>query len=123
MVLLDTSFLIEFEEELDQRRVGPARRFIAENRSEPFGVSVIAIGEFAEGCESPWEAELFLRKFKKANLSDGIALLYGVLQDSLPQRLGDNDAWIAATAIYNGWRLVGRDAAFERISQLKYVEI
>lgn len=122
MLLLDTSFLVQFQEELEQRRAGPARKFLADHRAEAFCLSIVSVGEFAEGFESPWEAEHFLRKFKKESLTAGIALLYGSLQASLPQRLGENDAWIAATAIYNGRKLVGRDAAFRRVPQLKYVE-
>lgn len=122
MLLLDTSFLIELQDELDQRRAGPARRFLAEHRAETYCVSLVSVAEFAEGFDSPWEAEHFLRKFKKENLSSGIALLNAVLQASLPQRLGENDAWIVATALYNGRKLVGRDAAFRRVPGLKYLE-
>jgi hypothetical protein len=44
------------------------------------------------------------------------------MQGSLPQRLGENDSWIAATALYNRRRLIGRDAAFHRVPGLKYEE-
>jgi len=123
MLLLDTSFLIELEEELAERRVGPARRFMAENRKERFGVSIVSVAEFAEGFEDSSKVDVFLRKFRKEPLHTGIAYLNAALQSSLPQRLGENDAWIAATALYNRRKVVGRDKAFRRVPDLKYVEI
>lgn len=122
MLLLDTSFLVALEAELAERRMGPARRFIADNRAERFGISVISIAEFAEGFDDPRKAETFLRKFPKESLHAGIAYLNAAMQGSLPQRLGENDSWIAATALYNQRRLIGRDAAFRRVPGLKYVE-
>jgi predicted nucleic acid-binding protein len=122
MLLLDTSFLIELEEEVAQRRVGPARKFIAENRKERFAISIVSVAEFAEGFEDVSKVEAFLRKFRKEPLHIGIAYLNAALQSSLPQRLGENDAWVAATASYNRRRLIGRDKAFRRVPDLKYVE-
>jgi hypothetical protein len=122
VLLLDTSFLVALEAELSEGRTGPARRFIAENRGERFGISVISIAEFAEGFDDARKAEAFLRKFPKENLHPGIAYLNTAMQGSLPQRLGENDSWIAATALYNRRRLIGRDAAFHRVPGLKYEE-
>lgn len=122
MLLLDTSFLIGLEAELVERRLGPARRFIAENRGEQFAISVVSVAEFAEGFEDPATVDVFLRKFRKEGLHSGIAYLNAAMQSSLPQRLGENDAWIAATALYNRRKLVGRDKAFRRVPNLKYVE-
>ena len=123
MLLLDTSFLIALEQELAENTEGPARRFIAENRGQGFGVSIISVAEFAEGFENPEEAESFLRKFPKENLHAGVAYLNARMQSSLPQRLGENDSWIAATALYNRRKLVGQDAAFSRVPGLKYVQL
>jgi predicted nucleic acid-binding protein len=44
------------------------------------------------------------------------------MQSALPQRLGENDAWIAATALYYSARLIGREKAFGRVPGLKYSE-
>jgi predicted nucleic acid-binding protein len=123
VLLLDTSFLVALEAELAEGRTGPARRFIAENRGERFGISIISVAEFAEGFDDASKAEAFLRKFPKENLHAGIACLNAAMQSSLPRRLGDNDRWIAATALYNRRKLVGRDEAFRRVPGLKYASI
>jgi len=46
MLLLDTSFLIEFEDELAQRKIGPAHRVLAAHRRRSAAISIIALGEF-----------------------------------------------------------------------------
>jgi predicted nucleic acid-binding protein len=122
MMLLDTSFLIALEHEVASRRVGPARQFLARNRAEGFSISIVSVAEFAEGYEDAEGVDLFLRKFRKEPIHVGVAYLNAELQSALPRRLGENDAWIAATALYNGRKLVGRDRAFGRVPNLKYIE-
>ncbi|HEY3755700.1 MAG TPA: type II toxin-antitoxin system VapC family toxin [Opitutaceae bacterium] len=122
MLQLDTSFLIALESEVSDRRVGPARRFLAANRGERFVISLVSVAEFAEGFENPTQANEFIKYFRREGLSLGIAYLNAEMQSGLPERLGENDSWIAATALYNRRRLVGRDAAFRRVANLKYTE-
>lgn len=122
MLLLDTSFLVALEEEFAERRTGPARRFIAANRHEAFAISIVTVGEFAQGFDDAAQVDRFLRKFRRDNLNVGIAYLNAAMQSALPQRLGENDSWIAATALYNRRRLVARDSAFRRVPHLKYLE-
>jgi len=43
------------------------------------------------------------------------------LQGSLSRRLGENDAWIAATALSYEATLVAREKAFERVPRLDYL--
>jgi predicted nucleic acid-binding protein len=54
-------------------------------------------------------------------LSRVIAYRCAELQRRIPQRLGENDAWIAATALVYGAELVGREQAFARVPRLRYV--
>ena len=105
MWLLDTSFLVEYESEVTGRCRASAR-----------------LGEFAEGFDDTRLAGAFLSHFRILNLSHLIAFRMASMQSSLPQRLGENDAWIAATALYYGCKLVGREKAFSRVPNLKYVE-
>lgn len=121
MLLLDTSFVIELEAEMASRRLGPAQRFLAARPSDPAAISIITVGEFAEGFEKPREVEAFLSPFRIVQLSRSIAYRTAALQSGLSRRLGENDAWIAATALAYDASLVGRDQAFERIPRLKYV--
>jgi predicted nucleic acid-binding protein len=123
VLLFDTSFLIELEAEVSERRFGPARQCLHAHRSVPYGVSVVSIGEFAEGFDNPLTAEPFLARFRVINVFPLIAYRMAIMQNALPQRLGENDAWIAATALYYGARLVGREKAFKRVPGLKYLEI
>jgi predicted nucleic acid-binding protein len=123
VLLLDTSFLIELEAEFAERRIGTARRHLAARPLEPVAVSVISIGEFAEGFEDAAVVETFLAHFKVVPLSRAIAYRGAEMQKRLPQRLGENDAWIAATALAYGAELLGRERAFARVPQLRYTAI
>jgi len=63
----------------------------------------------------------FVSRFRVLQLSRMIAWRTALLQTSLPRRLGENDAWIAATAISHGATLVGRERAFSRVPRLEYL--
>ena len=54
-------------------------------------------------------------------LSRAIAWRTAALQGSLTRRLGENDAWIAATALSYDATLVAREKAFERVPRLEYL--
>lgn len=123
MLLLDTSFLVELEAELSERREGPARAMLSARSLEPVAVSVVSLGEFAEGFDDAAAVEAFLSRFKVVTLSRAIAYRCAELQRRMPQRLGENDAWIAATALAYGAELLGRERAFARVPRLRYVAI
>jgi hypothetical protein len=53
MLLLDTSFFIEFEDELVSRKTGAARAVLANHRRQAVAISIITLGEFAEDFEDP----------------------------------------------------------------------
>jgi hypothetical protein len=122
VLLFDTSFLVEYEAEVVGPKFGDARHFLHLHRAEAIAVSIISFGEFAEGFENPHTAEAFLSRFRVINISKLVAYRMATMQGSLPQRLGENDAWIAATALLYGIRLVGREKAFRRVPGLRYVE-
>jgi predicted nucleic acid-binding protein len=121
MLLLDTSFLIEFEGELAAKKMGPAHDVLAARRRETVGISIITFGEFAEGFADPRALVEFLAPFRVVSLSRAIAWRTAALQSSLSRRLGENDAWIAATALSYEATLVGRDKGFERVPRLDYL--
>lgn len=121
MLLLDTSFLIELEREFAERRAGPAKQMLASRPLVPVAISIITLGEFAEGFEDVSAVEAFLSHFRVLQLSRQIAYKAAAMQSHLPQRLGENDAWIAATALAYNAELLGRERAFTRIPHLKYV--
>lgn len=123
MLLLDTSFLIEFEDELATQRPGPASALLGARRTVPVAISIVTLGEFAEGFIDPLALNEFVSPFRIVQLSRMIAWRAALLQTSLSRRLGENDAWIAATAITHGATLVGRDRAFARIPRLNYLSL
>ena len=123
MLLLDTSFLVEYETEIVRNLIGPARSLLRSRPLEPVAISIITVGEFAEGFENPQDVEAFLSRFRTIPLSRSIAYKTAAMQASLGQRLGENDAWIAATALTYNAQLVCRERAFKRVPRLKYIAI
>jgi predicted nucleic acid-binding protein len=121
MLLLDTSFLIEFEDELASGLPGPATALLAARRAVPAAISIVTLGEFAEGFLDPVALNEFVSPFRIVQLSRMIAWRTALLQTSLSRRLGENDAWIAGTAIAYGATLVGRERAFSRVPRLDYL--
>ncbi|RRJ95835.1 type II toxin-antitoxin system VapC family toxin [Opitutaceae bacterium TAV4] len=120
MLLLDTSFLIEYESEIAASVIGPARGYLRARPLELPAVSIITLGEFAEGFDEPVDVEAFLSRFRVVSLSRSIAYKAAAMQSVLPQRLGENDAWIAATALVYDADLIGREKAFARVPRLRY---
>ncbi len=121
MLLLDTSFLIEFEDELANRKTGPARAVLTSHRRQAVAISIITLGQFAQAFEDSWALVEFLAPFRVVQLSRAIAWRMAALQGSLSRRLGENDAWIAATALSYEATLVARERAFERVPRLDYL--
>ena len=121
MLLLDTSFLVEFEDELAHQRRGPAHAVLAAHRRRAAAISVISLGEFAEGFADPRALVEFVAPFRVVALSRAIAWRTAALQSGLSRRLGENDAWIAATALSYEATLIGREKAFERVPRLDYL--
>ena len=121
MLLLDTSFLIELEDELAKRHPGAAIALLAAHRRSAAAISIITLGEFAEGFTDPQAFGEFIGRFRVLQLSRGIAWRAAMMQGTLSHRLGENDAWIAATALAYGATLVARDSAFARVPRLDYL--
>jgi predicted nucleic acid-binding protein len=116
-----TSFLIEFEDEIVNRKSGPAKAVLTAHRRQAAAISIITLGEFAAGFTDPKALLEFLAPFRVGQLSRAIAWRTAALQGSLASRLRENDAWIAATALSYEATLVAREKAFERVPRLDYL--
>jgi predicted nucleic acid-binding protein len=125
MLLLDSSVLIEIERELSQRRVGRARIYLGKHLGDELACSTVTVGELASG-ESETAVQVLLRRLRKLPLSEAIAYRAGQLDKDLRvrgRRLGENDNWIAATALHYSATLVYADGDFDRVDGLKRVNL
>ena len=115
-VLLDTSFLIALERETARGEVGPARRFLPALRGRPLVVSVVSVEEILEGAADSDHAFAALQRFTIQAIHLAQARRCALLQRRSKRRLGENDAWLVATAETLDADVVGADrAAFERL--------
>jgi predicted nucleic acid-binding protein len=115
-VLLDASFLIDLERETARDVIGPARRFLPSLRGRPLAVSVVTIAEVLKGADDEAAALLALQRFVVQAIHVSQATRVARLQRRAARRLGENDAWLVATAESLDADVVGADrAAFERL--------
>lgn len=119
-MLLDTTFFIDLATELQGRAPGPCAAFLLAHRHESKQVSVVTLGEYAVGATAA-ETLRFFRGYPRLALGRDVALYAGRLQAALPFEVGENDLWIAATALYHRMPVVSRDKVFTRISALKVI--
>ena len=115
-VLLDTSFLVALERETAGRENGPARRFLPGLRGRQLVVSIVSVEEILEGAVDAAAAVASLERFAIQGLQRAQARRCALLQRRATRRLGENDAWLVATADTLNADVVGADrAAFERL--------
>ncbi len=114
--LLDSSYLIDLERETANAEIGPARRFLSSLRGRPLVVSVVSVEELLEGAISEADALAALQRFTIQGLHLAQARRCALLRRRTSRRLGENDAWLVATADSIGADVVAADrSAFERL--------
>ena len=114
--LLDSSYLIDLERETANAEIGPARRFLSSLRGRPLVVSVVSVEELLEGAISGADALAALQRFTIRGLHLAQARRCALLQRRASRRLGENDAWLVATAESIDADVVAADrSAFERL--------
>ena len=115
-VLLDTSFLIALERETASDEVGPARRFLPALRERHLVISIVTVAEILEGAVDEAAALRSFQPFSIQGLHFAQAQRCARLQRRSAQRMGENDAWLVATAESINADVVGADrTAFERL--------
>ena len=115
-VLLDTSFLVALERETARGEQGPARRFLPSLRGRRLVVSVVTAAELLEGAADEAAAAASLERFVIQGLHLAQARRCAHLQRRASRRMGENDAWLVATAESIGADVVGADrSAFDRL--------
>jgi predicted nucleic acid-binding protein len=121
VLLLDTSVLIDLEHELFERRIGPVRTFLGRRRGEELACTTVTVGELSSGALEE-SVRFLLRRLRKVPLTEAIAYRAGTLDRDMARvgrRLGENDNWIAATALHLAATLVFADGDFKRVPRLK----
>ena len=115
-VLLDTSFLVALERETARGEKGPARAFLPSLRGRRLVISIVSVEELLEGAADEATAFGSLQRFAIQGLHLAQARRCALLQRRAARRLGENDAWLVATAESISADVVGADrAAFERL--------
>ena len=123
-MIVDTTFLIDLEREIGRRQPGSATEFLGLHPAEVMRISVITVGELAEGYDDPAAPGLveLIAPYGIVEISLSICRRYAAVSRALRSsgsRMGDNDLWIGATALEVGELLVTRDLDhFSRIAGL-----
>ena len=97
-VLLDTSFLVALERETAAGENGPARKFLPSLRGRRLAVSIVSVEEILEGAADEAAASASLQRFAIQGLHLAHARRCALLQRRASHRMGENDAWLVATA-------------------------
>ena len=115
-VVLDASFLVALERETKSGEQGPARRFLPSLRGRRLVVSIVTVEELLEGATDEAAALASLQRFSIHGLHLAQARRCALLQRRAARRMGENDAWLVATAESINADVVGADRiAFERL--------
>jgi predicted nucleic acid-binding protein len=113
--LLDSSFLIDLEREIESGIAGPAMAWFRKNRTRaqrPLLVSCISAAEFLERCGDTSEGLEFICRFILQSIGFQHATKCAELQrraSKSGKRFGENDAWQIAFAARALASVVGRD--------------
>lgn len=116
--MLDSSFLIALERETAKRERGPARAFLPSLAGRRLVVSVVTVEEILEGARDEATTLASIQRFSIVGVHLGHAARCARIQRKATRRLGENDAWLVATADSLDADIVGADRrAFERLGE------
>jgi predicted nucleic acid-binding protein len=125
-MILDSTFLVDFEREMRRKEYGPAGMFLQSNGDEVLCITFTIAGELAAGESLGGDREkwgAFLSPFRFLSYTPEVGWRFGIIYRRLRAAgvlIGANDLWIAATALAYGQPLVTRNASdFQRIDGLE----
>jgi predicted nucleic acid-binding protein len=123
--LYDTDFFIHLSGRTGRRNRAAALDFLAAHARSPLFTSRVCWEELAEGVLQVEIVEDLLAQFSVVEIDQEIAWLTSRAARVLKhagQHIGDNDCWIAGTALSKGLPLVTRNVKhFDRVPGLEVV--
>ena len=118
-LILETSFLIDFERENNRGAAGPALAFLEANEDARLYITFTVAGELAAGMSladrERWEE--FLAPFHVLAFNAEVSWEYGRAYRYLQENgllIGTNDLWIAATGLAYRMPIVTRNVQHYR---------
>jgi len=127
-LILETSFLVDFERENNRGAPGPALAFLESHEESRLYVTFTVAGELAAGLSLADRArwETFLAPFHILPLTADVSWEYGRAYRHLQanrQLIGSNDLWIAATALAYRMPVVTRNIEhYRRVPDLQIAQ-
>jgi len=116
--LLDSSFVIDLLNEVADGVAGPAMAWLRKNPRARLWISPVTFAEVLEGAENVDAVRAHLQRYRWQGLHHRQAELAALLQRRSERRMGENDAWQAATAMVMKGVVVGHDPnAFGRLGE------
>ena len=122
-MLFDTTFLIHLVGQRGRSSGERAEVFLKTHLDAPLYTSRVCWSEFAEGCGSLAEVRSTLERFTIVEINELVAweasrISRGLARAGLP--IGDNDIWVAASAVAYRLPLVSRNGRhFTRVPGLE----
>lgn len=114
--LLDSSFVIDLLNEIaDGDEAGPALKWLKKNPRARLWIGPVTLAEVLEGAQDPQAVKAYLGRYGWQGIHRVQAEKCGLRQNRVPNRMGENDAWQAATAECMKAIVLGHDRAFERL--------
>jgi len=113
--LLDSSFVIDLLNEVADGVAGPAMLWLRKNPRARLWISPVTYAEVLEGAANVDAVREHLHRYRWQGLHHVQAEMAAFLQRRADRRMGENDAWQAATAMAMRGVVVGHDPkAFKR---------
>ena len=125
-MILDSTFLVDFERESVRRTAGAATKFLETRPKEELCITFTIAGELAAGTSlgrdrAKWES--FIGPFRFLGYNDEVSWQFGMVFRELRRQgmlIGANDMWIAATALANDQPVLTRNRdEFQRVPGLE----
>ena len=124
-MILDSNFLIYLERETAKRKIGPATSFLLAHQERKLFTTPTICGEIASGdlMQNRERWREFTAQFERLRITEEVDWPYGCIYRSLKNRdemIGQNDLWIAATALAHDMTVVTRNVSeFARVPGLR----